>query len=823
MMSRLLGISITACTTLLLELGLARVFDVILLPNIAYMVITCAVFGYGLAGLYVAVRPLPLPAAEQRLPFLAALAAVSMLVLLPVTNLLPFDFDKVADAPVTQLAAFGALYLALVVPFFLAGLILTTLFSHYADDIRRLYCWDLVGAALGCVAVIPLMPAVGPGGILFLAAALSLSASALFSRNRRWATVTTTGAIGLAVLPYLAQPAWLQFRQHTGKRGVKEAEAAGRFEFSRWDPVAKIDVIPPTSGVNGEVRRWHVAYDGGLLSTFFYPFDRDFARLRAQIEEGVPGTSRQNFWLRGVLASHHLRRDTGARVLVIGSAGGQETKAALMYGASHVDAVELVRTVVELGRTRYAKAIGNIFEDPRVAVHVAEGRSFLRARPERYDIIQLFSAYTPRTLAEGYGALRPIYLQTVDAYREYFTHLTPRGILQINHPVYPRMIATAALAWHQLGRTDFHRHVLVFEPKESSLPTMLINMQPWRPEEVADLTRFLDLDDSGVRLVVNPVGSDHNFLSEDFFSGEFPAALDARLAYHAAPTTDDRPFFLQLRKRLEWLKVDSLGFVNGGIAWMLNQPLKRRWLPLDLVHFFVTGVVSVLFMLMTIAIPLRYAPIGRQAWFRKVPTLSYFACLGSGFIILELVLIQLFMRLVGYPLHTYALVICVLLLAAGLGSFASEALGVSPERRWQWPFAGVLVFGTLLLLIHQPVSQVFLAAPLLIRMLVAAALIFPLGFFLGMPFPLGILVARRLPEGAVAWAWALNGVFTVAGGLLTAVLAIWLGFRVTVVVGLAIYAIAFAIFSAVREPVTATVPAPVDTTSQSPIWDGSQA
>jgi hypothetical protein len=804
-MRRVVGISLTAISTLVLELALARAFEVILVPNVAYMVITCAVFGYGLAGLYLAVRPPPPATAERLVPWYATSAAAATLALRPLINLLPVDFNQIAAAPVTQVAAFTALYLALLVPFFLSGLILVTLFSRYGSDIRRLYCWDLLGAGLGCLLVIPLMPAIGPGGILLLVAGLLLGASALFSRNRRRATAAFAGASVLAILGFVLPPARLELRQHTEKRNVKAAQAAGRIEFSRWDPVAKIDVIAEpvdaTRGLAGRpISRWHVAYDGGLMSSYFFPFDGDYAGLRQRIDNGTPGATGDNYWQRTVLASHRVKRDTGANVLVIGSGGGQETKAALMYGASHVDAVELVSTVVELGRTRYADAIGNIFHDPRVDAYVGEGRSFLRASDAQYDIIQLFSSFSPSALAAGYGAMQPVYLQTTDAYREYFTHLTPDGVLQVNFAVYPRMVATAALAWRQLGRTDFHRHVLVFESIQPALPTLLIKMQPWQPAEVADLKAFLDSDslDRGVRLVVNPVGHDHNFLSEDFFTGYFPKAFDARLAYRAGPTADDRPFYLQLRKRIAPVALDSAGFVNQSVADLLNGQLKRDWVPMDLLHMFVTGAVSLLFMLATIAVPARYATIGRRPWIGKVPTLIYFGCLGAGFIMLELVLIQLFMKLVGYPLYTYSAVIFVLLLAAGLGSLSSEALGIRPERRWWWPFAGVLTCGALLLLTHPVVVHAFLAAPLLIRLLAAGALIFPLGFFLGMPFPLGILVAGRLPEGAVAWAWALNGVCTVAGGLVTSALAIWLGFRATIVVGLAIYALAFAVFTTLR-------------------------
>src|SRR5207249_3962659 len=125
------------------------------------------------------------------------------------------------------------------------------------------------------------------------------------------------------------------------------------------------------------------------------------------------------------------------------------------------------------------------------------------------------------------------------------------------------------------------------------------------------------------------------------------------------------------------------------------------------------------FVLGSIAVPLRYAPIGKIHFEGRAPLLLYFACLGAGFIILELVLIQLFVRLVGPPLYSFCVVIFVLLLAAGLGSRASAALGIGPERRFTWPFAGILAAGTLLLLVHGPIFEAFLASPLSIRMLVA--------------------------------------------------------------------------------------------------------
>jgi hypothetical protein len=83
-------------------------------------------------------------------------------------------------------------------------------------------------------------------------------------------------------------------------------------------------------------------------------------------------------------------------------------------------------------------------------------------------------------------------------------------------------------------------------------------------------------------------------------------------------------------------------------------------------------------------------------------------------------------------------------------------------------------------------------------MIVAAGLILPLGFCLGMPFPLGILLAERQPPGAVAWAWGLNGLFTVIGSLASVLLGLAVGFRATILVAMAIYAGAFFAFAILR-------------------------
>ena len=93
------------------------------------------------------------------------------------------------------------------------------------------------------------------------------------------------------------------------------------------------------------------------------------------------------------------------------------------------------------------------------------------------------------------------------------------------------------------------------------------------------------------------------------------------------------------------------------------------------------------------------------------------------------------------------------------------------------------------------------ALPIGGRILVAGVMIFPLRFFLGMPFPLGILAIAHQPRGAIAWAWGMNGLFTVVGGLASVVMSLLMGFNFAVLVALVLYAAALGVFRRMRDTV----------------------
>jgi spermidine synthase len=805
------GVLLIALSTLVLELMLTRVFDITLTPNLSYFVVSLAVFSFGLAGIYATLKPIaPDTEIRGRLVGCTVGFAASVLLLHPIINFLPLNYLAVAQHPIRTVLSFGALYITLLVPFFLAGYVLIAIFSKYSAKIQRLYFWDLVGAGVGTIICIPFVSLMGPGGLIVCAAALGLLSAALFTESRAATRGYIVAAVVVAAVPIIRGQHYIDYKYNMDKRGIMTAIAQGRLELTRWDPIAKIDVLDETWTPQISVP-WHksgdrkaIEYDGGNQTSYFYKFDGNLKALREQMDRDRSKVN-EHFWQIGVLASHYLKRDTDHSVLVIGSAGGQETKASLIYGAKYIDTAELVPTVVGLATGQYSPYIGDIFHNPAVHYHVAEGRSFLRSTDRKYDIIQIYSNHTSSSITQGSGAMSPIYLQTEEAYEEYFSHLTPDGVVHINHYGYPRMISTAALAWKKMGRTDFRKHVLLFfSPSELTLPTLLIKMTPWTAEEVASLSAYLappELDEKD-RLVVmeNPLDPSKSFLSDDFYSGNFPAELAERMPVDFKPVTDDNPYFSVFRKHYGQLRSDPKTFVDPGTAYMLNASMLHG-VPMDQIHLWITAGASLVFALLFIILPLRFSKVGREEGSTALPLLAYFSCLGAGFITLELVFIQKFMEVIGSPLLTYSTVLFAMLIGAGIGSAASERLGINSQRRWALPFIAVIVIGLGLVLLYPVVSKAALQLPIEGRMAVSALMIFPLGFFLGMPFPLGILAIEKQPRGAVAWAWGMNGLFTVAGGLASVISGLEFGFNMTIVFALVLYAFALAVYRRMRDTV----------------------
>jgi SAM-dependent methyltransferase len=129
---------------------------------------------------------------------------------------------------------------------------------------------------------------------------------------------------------------------------------------------------------------------------------------------------------------HLLNRDAGGHpfenVLIIGAGSGNDVSVALANGAKHVDAVEIDPAIYSLGR---AENVDHPYQDPRVTIHVDDGRSFVRKTDQKYDLI-IYALVDSLVLHSGYSSLRlESFLFTEDAFHDIAAHLRPGGVFAV--------------------------------------------------------------------------------------------------------------------------------------------------------------------------------------------------------------------------------------------------------------------------------------------------------------------------------------------------------------------------------------------------------
>src|SRR5207302_1012088 len=111
----------------------------------------------------------------------------------------------------------------------------------------------------------------------------------------------------------------------------------------------------------------------------------------------------------------------------------------------------------QIMRDKYAGYAHHLYERSEVHMHVADGRSYLRSSPDRYDVVQMTLVDTWAATAAGAYALSENNLYTVEAFREYFDHLRPDGMIAITRWEFRqprealRVVSQAIEALHELG------------------------------------------------------------------------------------------------------------------------------------------------------------------------------------------------------------------------------------------------------------------------------------------------------------------------------------------------------------------------------------
>ena len=182
-------------------------------------------------------------------------------------------------------------------------------------------------------------------------------------------------------------------------------------------------------------------------------------------------------------------------------------------------------------------------------------------------------------------------------------------------------------------------------------------------------------------------------------------------------------------------------------------------------------------------------------------TIVYFACLGAGFIMVEVGLISKFVPALGNAIVSASVLITGMLVFSGLGSFASEryvdhARTVMPRL--------FLAIGALLIGYGLALDRMLdwvATLPYALRLVLCFALIFPPAFLMGFPMPVAMSWLSRLGKDHMfLWAWGINGCFSVVGAAMVPVIATSFGLAAVLTASGCAYLLAILGFFAILLP-----------------------
>ncbi|MCL5270304.1 MAG: hypothetical protein M1457_07100, partial [bacterium] len=246
------GLFLITLSTLLLELGLTRLFSVLIYYHMAFFAVSVTLFGLAFGGVIVHFFPgvfHPDRAGRwmSRMSMAFALTTVAALAVM-----LAIRYDMANNRVIVgQLILVS---LALAVPFTCSGVAVALALTRFPRQTNRLYCADLAGASLGCLLFAPLIARLGgPGFIVGVAVITALAAVVLVLGDARGPGGSARLAGALAVMAVagllLAFSGNLRFLQIHFLRGYSHDPR--QMAFQGWNSISRVTVYPDTGHAMG--------------------------------------------------------------------------------------------------------------------------------------------------------------------------------------------------------------------------------------------------------------------------------------------------------------------------------------------------------------------------------------------------------------------------------------------------------------------------------------------------------------------------------------------------------------------------------------------
>jgi SAM-dependent methyltransferase len=850
-----LSVGLVAGAVIALQICIMRIFSVGSWAHFGSLVVSLAMLGFGLTS---AVMCIAKGWFERHWQGVAAAALFLFGPLMVAANLLaqqiPFNAIFLISDPMQKWRLFGN-FMLYMLPFLAGAVFLGTVFLKAQKIFGRVYFADLTGSGIGGLLFLGAMFLFNPDNLIVVPLLLWFAGTVLWFEavDHRRGSFWLVACAALAVTAHFTLPQLLDIRKlavsdYKGVAYARKFPDSSRV-YERASPFGYLEVYSSS----------YLHFAPGLSdnAAFNLPTMPANAYLGMYIDgDGPSGIIRdlppnETAYFRFLSMYYPYLIKNAPDTFVVQFGGGLSTSVALKNSKTVTVAEGNPAVLAAFQEDKGLRDFtGDILHSSKVRVIDYDGRLYLAYTDNRYDVIDLSLADSAGLSNPGGFAIVEKFSYTREAMRSYMRALKDGGVLSVtlwNKEEPPKSVlklyTTMAAAARDLNGGNIENRFFV-AASYLSTATVLYKRGGFTADEIEKLrahTRAMSFDEiysPGLRYdeaktaevldgYKNQIFFDAPGLGDepkdepppDAPAGDdpnqpastVPATTMGQLTWHHLITggwdaiaksyvfdtrmlTNTRPYFAAYVRPADLPRItDRLDLFQDEWGYIL------LWATLAIACIAATSLV---------ALPVIF---GWRTIFSRYPgkfrTIVYFACLGLGYIMVEVGLIAEFILALSNPTVSASVLITGMLVFSGLGSLVSERF--LDRSRAVMP-AIFLAIGALLIgygLFLDRVLDFIGTFPYAWRLVFCFALISPPAFLMGFPMPTAMTSLARLGKDHMfLWAWGINGCFSVIGAALVPIIATSYGLSTVLIVSGSAYLSAMLAFFAVLLPLEARRP-----------------
>ncbi|MCF8363677.1 MAG: hypothetical protein K9G70_13750 [Prolixibacteraceae bacterium] len=756
-------IGILSASMLAYQLVIMQLLSMAQWHHFGFMIISVAMLGFGAAGTYLSLlKQKKIKQWTSQFPWFILLTGISMLLVVPLTQSPAIRFDSylVFVSPLEKVKLLLN-YLLYFFPFFTGALAIGLYFITQKEKIGRAYFVNLIGSAIGSALIVGIMWWIKPEhisvGIALLVLVAAMLEAPLVKKKMYYAVLFPGLLLGIILMVFMNEHKISEYKSLSAALLLPDTKVVNK-GFSPY-------------GTFHEVKSPAMRHAPGLSLNYH-------ASLPAVNSIYINGNFKGAFSCQQISDSAHYltysiyelpyRLKTPKKTLLLGGAEGTHLSLALHHQCENILTVDPDPLALDWIKSS-AKAC-DASSQSKLRFQMSELRSFVMRDTSQYDLITLPTVGSFGGVS-GINAIQEDYLLTIESISSLFQKLSHEGMLVVatymdNPGRYSyRLLATLAQSLSHVNIEHPGQHIVAIRNwnaiiylvsrkpiKDSSLVTRFCDAMCFDPVLFPGMENSTDacntLPDKAF-----PDNIDKILASDDAFIDNYEFRINA--------PDDQQPFFHQ------FIKWDSLHKMKDTLG-QANLPFFELGYYIILFTFLQTVIIA--FVL--IMLPLLFRKIQSKSKFR---ILVYFSSLGLGYMFLEIVFIHQFILYFGNAIYATAATISMMMMFSGLGSYYSERW-LKNNNRWMIVLLTISILVMLLQFGSMNLLKQTIGFSIWIKLPIALSLLAPVSFAMGMPFPTGI---KRLchDDGSLAWAWGINGYFSVISVPLASILAVEMGYN----------------------------------------------